>query len=186
MNDNFVSLFLKILKEIKHTYEQQHEKTTISFRLDKDEEHGGFSIFGEIQNNGWTEGMTIDHKFLGSAEFRDLKKYAPLSLGIGDPPYNALFKSDEKQFESTAEFVEAVLNYGKKGLSLQRYKGLGEMNPDQLWETTMNPETRRFIKVTMEDIEGIDEIFTVLMGDAVEPRRQFIQEHATEVQELDI
>jgi DNA gyrase subunit B len=82
--------------------------------------------------------------------------------------------------------VDAVLEYGKKGLSLQRYKGLGEMNPDQLWATTMNPETRRFIKVTMDDLVEIDNIFTILMGDAVEPRRQFIQAHAAEVIQLDI
>ncbi len=193
---NFVGLNRDTLKDrapleitmetAKRACEQGNEGSEVSFRLDQDEEHGGFSVHGHVYKNGWGHEMTIDHKLLGSAEFRELQKYSPSALGLGDPPYTAWFKDDEKQFQSTREFVEAVLTFGKKGLSLQRYKGLGEMNPDQLWETTMNPETRRFIQVTMEDLIGIDEIFTILMGDAVEPRRQFIQAHAAEVTELDI
>ena len=174
------------LETVKRACEQSDEGAEVSFLLDQDEEHDGFSVVGYIRKNGWDHDLTIDHKLLGSAEFRELQKYSPSALGLGDSPYTAWFKEDEKQFLSAKEFVDAVLDYGKKGLSLQRYKGLGEMNPDQLWETTMNPATRRFIQVTMEDLVAIDEIFTILMGDAVEPRRQFIQAHAAEVTQLDI
>jgi DNA gyrase subunit B len=93
---------------------------------------------------------------------------------------------EERHFITTEELLTAILEIGKRGLTIQRYKGLGEMNPDQLWKTTMNPETRHILQVTLEDMVVADEIFTILMGDAVEPRRDFIQRHALEVRNLDI
>jgi len=88
--------------------------------------------------------------------------------------------------ENWAEMVQIVRNESFKGSHLQRYKGLGEMNPEQLWETTMNPENRTLLQVKINDAEAADEMFTTLMGDKVEPRREFIQNHALEVTELDI
>jgi DNA gyrase subunit B len=79
-----------------------------------------------------------------------------------------------------------MLEEGKKGIGIQRYKGLGEMNPEQLWETTMNPGKRTLLQVVIEDAVEADEIFTILMGDEVEPRREFIQNNALEVSTLDI
>ena len=88
--------------------------------------------------------------------------------------------------KSLDELMRGIMDFAKEGVTLQRYKGLGEMNPEQLWETTMNPETRTLLKVTMEDAVGADEIFTMLMGDAVEPRRDFIEKNALYVINLDI
>jgi len=94
--------------------------------------------------------------------------------------------ADGKEILSLSELLSHVLKEGEKGLAIQRYKGLGEMNPDQLWETTMDPERRTLQKVTIEDVVKADEMFTVLMGDNVESRREFIMKHARDVTNLDV
>ena len=95
-------------------------------------------------------------------------------------------KNIETPVTGPLALVDALLAAGRKGLSIQRYKGLGEMNPEQLWETTLDPEVRSLYQVTISQVDEADEIFSTLMGDVVEPRREFIQANALKVVNLDI
>jgi DNA gyrase subunit B len=105
---------------------------------------------------------------------------------IGMPPYSIEDGDAKTQLKSLGTILSYVMEGGKKGQYIQRYKGLGEMNPEQLWETTMNPETRVLLQVRIEDAVEADQIFSTLMGDEVEPRRKFIEENALTVRNLDI
>ena len=105
---------------------------------------------------------------------------------LGPPPFRVRDRNEQREIASRSELLRQVLDSGKKGLEIQRYKGLGEMNPEQLWETTMNPATRTVLQVRVEDAVEADRIFSVLMGDEVEPRRAFIEQNALSVHNLDI
>ena len=94
--------------------------------------------------------------------------------------------NENLEISTILSLFEYIIKRGKKGTTMQRYKGLGEMNPTQLWETTMNPDTRTILKVSLTDSMEADRVFHMLMGDKVEPRRNFIERHASEVRSLDI
>ena len=151
--------------------------------LVEDEEHGLFSLrIGEEPK--WS--ATLDWELATHVEFqRALSLYRELG-DLMVPPYEIIENGARTEVLSRDELLERVLAIAKKGLTVQRYKGLGEMNPEQLWETTMDPERRTLVQVRIEDAVETDEIFTILMGDAVEPRRKFIEEHALDVKNLDI
>jgi DNA gyrase subunit B len=122
-----------------------------------------------------------------SPEFDEIYEIHKRIESLGEPPYILIEAETQEQEVSSIDKLATMLSeYGRKGMTLQRYKGLGEMNPTQLWETTMNPQTRTMLKVTLEDAIKADEIFTTLMGDKVEPRREFIEKHAKEVRNLDV
>jgi DNA gyrase subunit B len=176
----------KAVGNIKKGLTLAYPKATIALDIADDEEHHSNKISCTVQASGLTREQDITHDVVASADFRELQKLAPSSIGLGHPPYKLKAKGAETQYDGTGDLVKAILDIGKQGLNIQRYKGLGEMNPTQLWETTMDPEKRSLLQVKLEDMTGVDEVFSVLMGDEVEPRREFIQKHALEVRNLDV
>ncbi len=134
---------------------------------------------------GVEELRTLDGAVLRSGEARRLSQVAASTKDIYREPGRLIRKDREQLVHGPIDLLKSILAEGEKGLSLQRYKGLGEMNPEQLWETTLDPEARTFLQVKVDDLAEADDIFTKLMGDVVEPRREFIQQNALNVENLD-
>jgi len=151
--------------------------------LSMDEEHGLWEI--ETKSVSGVN-VAIDWNFASFVEFnKAVELYRALEDKLASP--FIIGENGGKEEISTREaLLEKVLAAAKKDLTIQRYKGLGEMNPEQLWETTMNPEKRTLLQVRIDDAVEAEDIFTVLMGDAVEPRRKFIEDNALEVRNLDV
>ena len=175
-----------IVANAKATLTLVYPKAEPTIDILEDEEHQSSKLVCKVATGGIAYQLDVTHELVGSADFRELQKQAPSAMGLGKPPYKIKIKGTEVHKNGSAELVQAILEEGKQGLNIQRYKGLGEMNPGQLWETTMDPEKRTLLRVKLEDMTGVDEIFTILMGDEVEPRRNFIQQHALEVRNLDV
>jgi DNA gyrase subunit B len=134
---------------------------------------------------GVEELRTLDGAVLRSGEARKLSQIAGQYRDIYRDPARLVRKDREQAIHGPIDLLKSILAEGEKGLTLQRYKGLGEMNPDQLWETTLDPEARTLLQVKVDDLAEADDIFSKLMGDVVEPRREFIQQNALSVENLD-
>ena len=134
---------------------------------------------------GVEEVRTLDGPMLRSGEARKTGSFTESLQAVYDQPA-VLERKDRKQMiHGPLGLLAAILEEGEKGNALQRYKGLGEMNPDQLWETTLDPDARTLLQVKVDDMAEADDLFTKLMGDVVEPRREFIQQNALSVENLD-
>ena len=153
--------------------------------LQENEEYRTFEIQVRAKENGWGW-VTVGRQLFNMVAFRRALEKRQQLLDLDEPPYKVVEGEKETPLNSKRGLLEYLRQQGEKGLSIQRYKGLGEMNPEQLWETTMSPEKRTLLQVTVEDAVEADTIFTILMGDKVEPRREFIQSNALQVRELDI
>ncbi len=134
---------------------------------------------------GVEELRTLDGAVLRSGEARRLSQVAATHRDVYRNPARLVRKDREQMIHGPSDLMSSILAEGEKGLSLQRYKGLGEMNPEQLWETTLDPDARTLLQVRIDDVTEADDIFTKLMGDVVEPRREFIQQNALSVENLD-
>ncbi len=152
-----------------------------------DEEYGTYRFSASAKEKNSQGVMAeISFDFINSPEYRNFYSLHEKIRDLDNPPFILTENGDEKEICRKEELLNEILESGKSGLYIQRYKGLGEMNPEQLWETTMNPSNRKLLKVNEGDDIEADEIFTILMGDKVEPRREFIQSNALSVENLDI
>ncbi|EDQ06266.1 DNA gyrase subunit B [Sulfitobacter indolifex] len=134
---------------------------------------------------GVEEVRTLDGRMMRSGEARKSGTFTKHLQEVYDQPATLVRKDRSQLIHGPMDLLDAIFAEGEKGLSLQRYKGLGEMNPDQLWETTLDPDARTLLQVRVEDMAEADDLFTKLMGDVVEPRREFIQQNALSVENLD-
>jgi DNA gyrase subunit B len=149
-------------------------------------EEGGYYEFlvSEMQNGGQTS--AVNWEFFSSPELRQLMELSQEILKLSKGCHVKAGEAENRKVEGPQQLLTELMEGAKKGLTIQRYKGLGEMNPGQLWTTTMDPEKRTLLRIRIEDALEADDIFTVLMGDKVEPRREFIQNNALEVTALDV
>ena len=134
---------------------------------------------------GVEEVRTLDGPMMRSGEARKTGSFTKSLQDVYELPATLVRKDRNQMIFGPLDLLSAILQEGEKGLSLQRYKGLGEMNPDQLWETTLDPDARTLLQVKIDDVAEADDLFTKLMGDVVEPRREFIQQNALNVENLD-
>jgi DNA gyrase subunit B len=169
------------VEEILNALREKDQSVTIG-EIQLDEEHQTFGV--ELRRQNYK--ISLDTNFITAPEFRELENLFSIIKDLGSVPYKVQTKDGVKETVKSKELLEFILATAKKGLSIQRYKGLGEMNPQQLWETTMEPDKRTLLQVMVQDSVAADDIFTVLMGDQVEPRKEFITTHALEARNIDI
>ena len=171
----------------RHLEENAAELLPVRFDLEWDEEHACYLIRCIPVQLGAERGAVLDFRFFDSIEFEELTGLVVRLRELGQPPFTvSVDGKDEIATRSIRKLWRIVEDVGKKGIQIQRYKGLGEMNPVQLWETTMDPARRTLLQVRIEDAAEADNLFNVLMGDLVEPRRDFIEKNALFVRNLDI
>jgi DNA gyrase subunit B len=165
----------------------QPDLERVEWRTEADPEHGGFRLAAVTRHTGVTLETVLDADFLRGPDYQRLRDIDARIAAIGVAPYRLVREGDEaERLSGPVALLNRIVALGQKGLSIQRYKGLGEMNPEQLAETTMNPATRTLLQVRVEDAVEADLVFTTLMGDEVEPRRDFIERNALQVQNLDV
>ncbi len=183
--DKLERLEAKVMAEVSRQHGEQLGQAAAEFK--QDTEHGTWTMRFVAGSHGVRRHTVISAELVRSAEFSELRKIsAELKARLGDPMSIAHASDPVREVLGWDQIATVIEELGRKGLQIQRYKGLGEMNADQLWETTMDPERRNLLRVKVEEMEEADGIFSKLMGDLVEPRREFIEENALNVRNLDV
>ncbi|MFT5430091.1 MAG: DNA gyrase subunit B [Myxococcota bacterium] len=162
------------------------ELAPLEWSYEQDEESGLWSATIVTRVGGSQRTSRLAAEFFDAPEYQEVRRVMLLLRRVGDAPYTVTAGEEVQTVNEVAEVFDVVDKRGRKGIGLQRYKGLGEMNPDQLWETTMCPDNRTLLQVRIGDTDNSAGIFQVLMGEEVEPRREFINQNALNVQNLDI
>ena len=169
---------------------REPEEPSVSWSVEEDSEHGAAVLVAETRRAGVILRTPLDTTLLRSPDFHGLERLVERIRAVGEPDFalstGDTAAEDAETLPTPTALLDRVLELGSKGLSIQRYKGLGEMNPDQLADTTMNADSRTLMQVRVDDAVEADMVFTTLMGDEVEPRRQFIEENALNVENLDV
>jgi len=177
----------QLVADVTTRLKQNHpDLEPLTIDILEDPEHACYQINARSRMNGSSQHTVVDQPFCLTPEFEELRRMGKDLRAVGNPPFVVVEGDKQTQTITLREAVAHIIAQARKGLDIQRYKGLGEMNPEQLWETTMNPETRTLLQVKIEDAYEADEIFSTLMGDEVEPRRKFIEDNALNVRNLDI
>jgi len=176
-----------LAEQIAHSLKPSESLTTsYAVSIEQQAQAAMWLLNVNVTHHGVPRKFLINKDLFVSGEYRKLLSLGEKLKDLVQPGSFVVRNEKRKLINNLNEAVDWILQEAKKGQSFQRYKGLGEMNPDQLWETTMDPTTRRLLQVTIEDAVKADQIFTTLMGDQVEPRREFIDTHALEVVNLDV
>jgi DNA gyrase subunit B len=164
------------------------EAAELEVSWSRDPEHTAWAArVTSFHRAGLIKTVVLDQDFLSSVDYGRIREFGAQSTLVGGPPFRLVADEREPESVPTARMLLArILELGRKGLYIQRYKGLGEMNAEQLWETTMEPQARTILQVRVDDIPEAERTFSLLMGDAVEPRKEFIEQNALNVENLDV
>ena len=179
-----------VLKKHLDNYQKKvldkKDGSQFTYTLSADAEHAGFQAECITSKHNLKTVTRISWDFLNAPQLQELKKSAQTFAKLGQAPFTVTEGDKKDTFHDIESLRQYVMGHGQTGLQIQRYKGLGEMNPEQLWETTMDPKVRSLLQVQVEDGAEADSVFSILMGDQVKPRRDFIEENALRVRTLDI
>ena len=176
----------KLLEQYAEIVRSRKDGTQFTFKVVPDEEHSRTQVEAVTAKHNLRTLTKITYDFLESSQLAEMRKITQSFSKLGNPPFKISVEGKNQAFEGLEALKAWIMDYGQRGLHIQRYKGLGEMNPEQLWETTMDPTVRSFLQVQIEDAIEADNIFAILMGDQVKPRREFIENNALKVRSLDI